>query len=45
VRREPVHEQGEQRAGRDDENDDTEIDQLVHGSDANGFLTTPSFRA
>ena len=44
VRREPVHEQGEQDAGRDDENDRAEIEQLVHAFDANGFLTTPSFR-
>ena len=44
VRREPVHQQGEQDAGRDDENDQPEIEQLVHAADANGFLTTPSFR-
>ena len=40
-----VHEQGEQNARRDDQHDRAEIDQLVHGADANGFLTSPSFRA
>ena len=38
-------EQGEQDADRDDEHDQPEIEQLVHAGDANGFLTTPSFRA